>query len=127
MRLQLRVVLNIGRPIKSGKDLSKGQEKNDSEFIHIANQAMINRFSILNHKRKNLTRWLNTWPKKKILVHASSWQTLCIQDYFEPHPWFQVKNIYQLENKGSHMTNNCHVRFFEKEIEQKRPIFITFG
>jgi hypothetical protein len=37
-----------------------------------------------------------------------------------PHPWFQVKNIYQLENKGSRMTGNCHVRFFEKEIEQKR-------
>ncbi len=31
------------------------------------------------------------------------------------------------ENKGSRMTGNCHVRFFEKEIEQKRPIFLTLG
>jgi hypothetical protein len=60
MRLQLRAALNIGRSIKSGEDLSRGQEKKDSEFIHIANQAMINGFSILNHRRKKLTGWLST-------------------------------------------------------------------
>jgi len=123
MRLQLKIVLNIGYSIKFGENLSRSQEKKDFEFIHIANQAMINRFSILNHKRKKLIRWLNIWPKKKILVQASSWQTLCRQDYFEPHQWFQVKTIYQLENKGSRMTSNCHVRFFEKEIEQKKADF----
>jgi len=60
MRLQLRAALNIGRSIKSGENLSRGQEKKDSEFIHIANQAMINKFSILNHKRKKLIGWLST-------------------------------------------------------------------
>ncbi len=60
-------MLDIGRSIKSEEDLSRGQEKKDSEFIHIANQAMINRFSILNHKRKKLTWWLSTWLKKKSL------------------------------------------------------------
>jgi hypothetical protein len=53
MRLQLRVALNIGRLIKFGEYLRRGQEKKDYEFIHIANQVMINGFSILNHKRKN--------------------------------------------------------------------------
>jgi len=60
MRLQLRAALNIRRLIKSGEDLSRGQEKKDYEFIHIANQAMINEFSILNHRRKKLTGWLST-------------------------------------------------------------------
>jgi len=60
MCLQLRAMLNIGRSIKSGKDLNKGQEKKDFEFIHIANQVMINGFSILNHRRKKLTGWLST-------------------------------------------------------------------
>jgi len=36
MRLQLRVALNIERSVKSGEDLSRGQEKKDYEFIHIA-------------------------------------------------------------------------------------------
>jgi hypothetical protein len=60
MHLRLRATLNIEHSIKSRENLSKGQEKNDFEFIHIANQAMINGFSILNHRRKTLTRWLNT-------------------------------------------------------------------
>jgi len=59
MCLQLRATLNIGS-IKSGKDLNKGQEKKDFEFIHIANQVMIDKFSILNHRRKKLTGWLST-------------------------------------------------------------------
>jgi hypothetical protein len=65
MYLQLRAVLNIGCSIKSRENLSRGQEKKDYEFIQIANQAMINRFSILNQRRKKLTGWLNTLPKKK--------------------------------------------------------------
>jgi hypothetical protein len=57
MCLQLKVALNIEHSIKPRKDLSRGQEKKHFEFIHIANQAMINGFSILNHIRKKLIRW----------------------------------------------------------------------
>jgi len=59
MCLQLKVVLNIEHSIKSREDLSKGQEKKHFEFIHIANQAMINGVSILNHIRKKLIRLLS--------------------------------------------------------------------
>ncbi len=60
MCLQLMTTLNIERSIKFGEDLSRDQEKKDFKFIHITNQAMINEFFILNHKREKLTRWLNT-------------------------------------------------------------------
>jgi hypothetical protein len=57
MRIQLKVALNIEHSIKFEENLSRGLKKKDFEFIHIANQVMINKFSILNHRRKNLTTW----------------------------------------------------------------------
>ncbi len=58
MCLQLKATLNIRHSIKSREDLSRGPKKKDYEFIHIANQPMINGLSILNHRRKKLINGL---------------------------------------------------------------------
>jgi hypothetical protein len=42
------------------EDLLRFNIRFNIKKANIANQAMINRFSILNHKRKKLIGWLNT-------------------------------------------------------------------
>jgi hypothetical protein len=55
---------------------------------------MINKFSILKSQNEKIDWMAQYLTKKKILVQASSQQTLRRKYYFKPHPWFQVKNIY---------------------------------